>query len=75
VLENLATNTFLLDKIFHTGLVPSPSFHDYQEQQRGSMKEGQSQREGEASTGKAAANIEWIFKILLKIGSPKTHLF
>lgn len=74
MLENLATNTFLPDKIFHTGLVPSPSFHDYQEQQSGSMKEGQCQR-GEASTGKAAANVQWIFKIFLKSGSPKSHLY
>lgn len=56
MLENLATNTFLLDKIFHTGLVPSPGFHDYQEQQSGSMKERQCQRE-KASTGKAAAHV------------------
>lgn len=57
MLENLATNTFLLDKIFHMGLVLSPSFHDYQEQQSGSMKEGWWQREGEASKSKTAANV------------------
>lgn len=39
------------------GLVPSPSFHDYQEQQSGSVREGQCQREGKASIGKAAANV------------------
>lgn len=57
MLENLATNTFLLDKTFHMGLVLSPSFHDYQEQQSGSMKEEQCQREGEASTSKTAAYV------------------
>lgn len=74
MLENLATNTFLLDKIFHMGLVLSPSFHDYQEQQSGSMKEGQCQRKGEASTRKTAVNVWWVFMFFLKTGSPKSHL-